>query len=57
MDIEITFKDSEESEYPCCKEFKYNSKDGYSVKWAEGCEDLEFEEDVYNSEGEDEDED
>ena len=57
MDIEITFKDSEESEYPCCKEFKYNSKDGYSVKWAEGCEDLEFEEDVYNNEGEDEDED
>ena len=36
MDIEVIFRDSDESEMPCGKEFRYSSQDGYSTKWAEG---------------------
>lgn len=43
MDIEVIFKDSEESEMPCGKEFRYTSQDGYSTKWAEGFEHMENE--------------
>ena len=43
MDIEVIFKDSEDSEMPCGKEFRYSSQDGYSSKWAEGYEYMENE--------------
>lgn len=43
MDIEVTIKDSEESELPCGKKFKYTSQNGYDVKWDEGYEDMEEE--------------
>lgn len=36
MDIEVIFRDSDESEMPCGKEFRYSSQDGYSTKWADG---------------------
>ena len=38
MDIEIKIKDSDESELPCGKEFKFTSQDGYNVDWAKGYE-------------------
>ena len=53
MDMEIAFKDSENSEYPCGKVFKYDSNNGYTTEWVEGFEELE---DEY-TEGENEDED
>ena len=53
MDMEIVFKDSENSEYPCGKVFKYDSNNGYTTEWVEGFEELE---DEY-TEGENEDED
>jgi hypothetical protein len=46
-------KDSDESELPCGKRFKYTSQDGYDVKWEEGYEDLMEEEN--NNEGDVED--
>ena len=49
MDIEVIIKDSDESELPCGKRFKYTSQDGYDVKWEEGYEDLMEEEN--NNEG------
>ena len=58
MDIEVIFRDSEDSDLPCGKEFKYSSKDGtYNVEWAEGYEDLrrELESVEYNNEEDDED--
>lgn len=55
MDMEIVFKDSENSEYPCGKIFKYDSNNGYTTEWAEGFEDLE--EELNNLEGEDDYED
>ena len=53
MDIEVIFKDSEESDLPSGKIFKYSSTDGYNVQWQEGFE--EYEED--GMEGDEEDED
>lgn len=53
MDIEVTFRDSENSELPCGKIFKYTTEDGYSVSTAEGFEYLDEEE---NEDGEDYDE-
>ena len=41
MDIEITFKDSDYSEDPCGKIFKYSSKDGFNVEWNEDFEYIE----------------
>lgn len=38
MEIEIKIKDSDESELPCGKEFKFTSQDGYNVDWAKGYE-------------------
>lgn len=53
MDIEISFKDSDESEDPCGKIFKYSSKDGFNIDWNE---DFEHDENDNYEEGEDEDE-
>jgi hypothetical protein len=53
MDIEVSFKDSEESDLPSGKIFKYSSTDGYNVQWQEGFEEFEDEE----LEGDEEDED
>ena len=53
MDIEVTFKDSEESDLPSGKIFKYSSTDGYNVQWQEGFE--EFEDDEMEGDEEDED--
>ena len=53
MDIEVIFKDSEESDLPSGKIFKYSSTDGYNVQWQEGFEEFEDEE----MEGDEEDED
>ena len=41
MDIEVIIKDSDESELPCGKRFRYTTQDGYDVKWEEGYEDME----------------
>ena len=46
MDIEVVFKDSEDSELPCGKLFKYSSENGYTTEWAEGYEYLKDEEGV-----------
>lgn len=54
MDIEVTFKDSEESELPSGKIFKYSSTNGYDVQWQEGFEDMELDDDY---EGDDDNED
>ena len=54
MDIEVTFKDSENSELPCGKIFKYTTEDGYNITTAEGFEYLDEEEE--NEDGEDYDE-
>ena len=54
MDIEVTFKDSEESELPSGKIFKYSSTNGYDVQWQEGFEDMELDNDY---EGDDDNED
>ena len=54
MDIEVTFKDSENSELPCGKIFKYTTGDGYNITTAEGFEYLDEEEE--NEGGEDYDE-
>lgn len=51
MDIEVIFRDSENSELPCGKEFKYTSQDGYSTNWVEGYEHLEEDDE---NEGDDE---
>lgn len=53
MDIEVIFKDSEESDLPSGKIFKYSSTDGYNVQWQEGFE--EYEEDEMEGDEEDED--
>ena len=53
MDIEISFKDSDESEDPCGKIFKYSSKDGFNIDWNE---DFEHDENDNYEEGEDENE-
>jgi hypothetical protein len=53
MDIEVIFKDSEESDLPSGKIFKYSSTDGYNVQWQEGFE--EFEDDEMEGDEEDED--
>jgi hypothetical protein len=53
MDIEVIFKDSEESDSPSGKIFKYSSTDGYNVQWQEGFE--EFEDDEMEGDEEDED--
>jgi hypothetical protein len=53
MDIEVIFKDSEESDLPSGKIFKYSSTDGYNVQWQDGFEEFEDEE----LEGDEEDED
>ena len=53
MDIEVIFKDSEESDLPSGKIFKYSSTDGYNVQWQEGFEEYEDDE----MEGDEEDED
>ena len=53
MDIEVIFKDSEESDLPSGKIFKYSSTDGYNVQWQEGFE--EYEEDEMEEDEEDED--
>lgn len=54
MDIEVIFKDSEDSELPTGKEFRYSSQNGYSTEWAEGYEYLKDEEegDVQDEEDE-----
>ena len=49
MDIEVIFKDSENSEDPCFKKFKYDASSGYSVEVEEGYED-ESEDDECNDE-------
>ena len=36
MEIEIKIKDSDDSDLPCGKEFKFTTQDGYNVDWAEG---------------------
>ena len=36
MEIEIKIRDSDESDLPCGKEFKFTTQDGYSVDWVEG---------------------
>ena len=56
MDIEVTFKDSEESELPTGKIFKYNSTNGYDVQWQEGFEDMELEDETYEGDEDNEDE-
>ena len=53
MDIEVIFKDSEESDLPSGKIFKYSSTDGYNVQWQDGFE--EFEDDEMEGDEEDED--
>ena len=55
MDIEVTFKDSEESELPSGKIFKYSSTNGYDVQWQEGFEDMELDND-YEGDEDNEDE-
>jgi hypothetical protein len=50
MDIEITCKDSEESEDPCGKIFKYSSKEGFNTEWND---DYEHDDNDNNDEGED----
>lgn len=50
MDIEITCKDSEESEDPCGKIFSYSSKEGFNTNWNDEFEHDEI--DNYNDEGE-----
>lgn len=50
MDIEILLKDSECSEDPCGKIFKYSSKDGFNVEWNDDYEYIEQED--YNDEDE-----
>ena len=54
MDIEVIFKDSEDSDLPCGKEFRYNSQDGYKVNWVEGYEYLEDEEEEVDDDDENE---
>lgn len=43
MDIEVKFKDSDNSELPCGKEFIYTTQNGYNVNWADGYEYLKDE--------------
>lgn len=50
MDIEVIFRDSEESELPTGKEFRYSSRNGYNTEWAEGYEYLKEEGDVQDEE-------
>lgn len=52
MDIEVTFKDSEDSELPCGKVFTFNSEKGYQVDTVPGFEDFDG-----NGEGDDEEND
>lgn len=56
MDIEVTFKDSEESDLPSGKIFKYSSTNGYDVQWQEGFEDMELEDETYEGDEDNEDE-
>ena len=53
MDIEVTFKDSENSELPCGKIFKYTSEEGYNVSTAEGYEYLDEEDDCMEGDEDD----
>lgn len=52
MDIEVIFRDSEESELPTGKEFRYSSRNGYDTEWAEGYEYLKEEGDVQDEDDE-----
>lgn len=45
MDIEVIFKDSENSEDPCFKKFKYDASSGYAVEVEDGYNDDEETED------------
>lgn len=56
MDIEVKFKDSEDSEFPCGKEFKFSSQEGYSTNWAEGYEYMNDEGEDYDDEPYDDEE-
>lgn len=53
MEIEVICKDSEESDEPCGKIFKYSSKDGFNVEWNGDYEYIENED--FNVEGDEED--
>lgn len=54
MDIEITCKDAEESEDPCGKVFKYDSKNGFNIEWNDDFEYIENDNYQEEEEGEDE---
>lgn len=54
MDVEVIIKDTEDSELPCGKIFKYDSQDGYKVEWNEEYDYLREEEEGEQNEEENE---
>ena len=52
MDIEVIFRDSETSEDPCFKTFRYDVSNGYTVETEEGYEDTDDYDDEYDEDEE-----